>query len=73
MMKTRIDRFKIKQAMRGRFSTLEELAGAASISTNTMSTATDSYSWRAGTLDAIANALGVQPVTLLTTDVVREN
>ena len=70
MMKTRIDRFKIKQAMKGRFDTMEDLAGAAKISTNTMSTATDSYSWRANTLDAIANALGVQPATLLTTDIV---
>lgn len=70
MMKTRIDRFKIKQAMKGRFDTMEDLAGAASISTNTMSTATDSYSWRAATLDSIANALGVQPASLLTTDIV---
>jgi hypothetical protein len=70
--KTRIDRFKIKRAMQGKFATQEELAIAANLSTTTLSTATDSYAWRASTLDAIANALGVASLTLLTVDEVEE-
>ena len=66
--RTRIDRFKSKRAMQGRFATQEELAIAANLSTTTLSTATDSYAWRASTLDAIANALGVASLTLLTVD-----
>lgn len=68
MQKTRIDRFKLKQAMRGRYSTLEDLANAAHISPTTLSTGTDSYAWRSSTLDAIANALGISPLSLLTVD-----
>jgi len=70
--RTRIDRFKIKRAMQGKFATQEELAIAANLSTTTLSTATDSYAWRASTLDAIANALGVASLTLLTVDEVEE-
>jgi len=65
MLKTRIDRFLVRKAMRGRYSTFGELAKAASISTTTMTKATDSNEWRSSTLDAIADALGVSPLTLL--------
>ena len=68
MLKTRIDRYKLRQAMKGRFETLEELAIAAGISPTTMSKATDTHAWRATTLDAIAHALEIQPVLLLTMD-----
>jgi len=70
--RTRIDRFKIKRAMQGKFATQEELAAAAHLSTTTLSTATDSYAWRASTLDAIANTLGVASLTLLTVDEIEE-
>ncbi len=72
MKRTRIDRFKLKQAMKGRYDTLEDLALGAHISPTTVSTGTDSYAWRGATLDAIANALGVSPVSLLTVDEVDE-
>ncbi len=65
MLKTRIDRYLVKKAMQGRYSTFGELAKAASISTTTMTKATDSNEWRSSTLDAIADALGVSPLTLL--------
>lgn len=73
MKKTRIDRFKLRNAMKGKFSTLEDVAIAADISPTTMSKAIDTYAWRAATLDAIANALGVSSVSLLTEDEVKED
>ena len=73
MLKTRIDRYRLRQAMKGRFETLEELANGAGISPTTMSKATDSYSWRASTLDAIASALGVPPISLLIMDEVEDD
>lgn len=73
MLKIRIDRYKLRTAMKGRFDTLEELAIAAGISPTTMSKATDSHAWRSSTLNAIAAALGVPPLSLLTEDEVSES
>lgn len=69
MKKTRIDRFKVKKETERRgISALQDLAPLAGISPTTLYTVLDSYSWRAATLDAIANALGVESLTLLTVD-----
>lgn len=72
MLKTRIDRYAIKVAMRGKFDTFGELAKAAGISTTTMTKATDSNNWRSDTLDSIANALSVTPKSLLSEEEVEE-
>ena len=53
---------------RRKIGTLQELADIAEISQTTIYSAVDSYSWRTATLDAIANALGVTPISLLTVD-----
>jgi DNA-binding Xre family transcriptional regulator len=68
MVRARIDRYKVRQLMKGRYDKLEDLAAAARISPTTVSTGTDSYSWRSSTLDAIANALGCSPLDILTVD-----
>jgi lambda repressor-like predicted transcriptional regulator len=75
MKRTRIDQFKIKREMQRRgIATLQDLALLAGISSNTLYSVADSYSWRAATLDAIANALGVEsPLVLLTVDDVTES
>lgn len=73
MKKTRIDRFKVKKETERRgISALQELAPLAGISPTTLYGVLDSYSWRAATLDAIANALGVESLVLLTVDDVAE-
>jgi DNA-binding Xre family transcriptional regulator len=72
MQRVRIDRYKIKKAMVGKFSTFGELAAAAKISTTTMTKATDSYEWRASTLVGIAHALGCSPLDIQTVDEVEE-
>lgn len=73
MKRTRIDQFKIKRVMQLRgIATLQDLAPLAGISSNTLYSVADSYSWRAATLDAIANALEVEPLALLTVDDVTE-
>lgn len=64
----RIDRYKIKKLMAGKFTTFGELAAAASISTTTMTKATDSRKWRSDTLESIAVALGCSPLDILTVD-----
>ena len=69
MRRTRIDRFKVKREMeRKKISALQDLANLASISQTTLYAVLDTYSWRAATLDAIAHALDVSPVSLLTVD-----
>lgn len=74
MKRTRIDQFKIKRAMQRRgIATLQDLAPLAGISSNTLYSVADSYSWRAATLDAIANALEIEPLALLTVDDVTES
>lgn len=75
MKRTRIDRFKVKGRMPSapqRMGTLEELAAAAGLSQTTIYAAIDSYSWRGATLDAIAGALGCDPLSILTVDEVEE-
>jgi lambda repressor-like predicted transcriptional regulator len=73
MKKTRIDRFKVKKETERRgISALQELAPLAGISPTTLYSVLDSYSWRAATLDAIANALEVESIALLTVDDVTE-
>lgn len=74
MKRTRIDQFKIKRAMQLRgIATLQDLAPLAGVSSNTLYSVADSYSWRAATLDAIANALEVESIALLTVDDVAES
>ena len=71
MKRTRIDRFKVRNRMPNaprQITTFEELAKAANISQTTIYSAIDSYSWRAATLDAIANALGCCSMDILTID-----
>lgn len=74
MRKTRIDRFKVKkEAEQKGIGTLQDLAPLAGISPTTLYNVLDSYSWRAATLDAIANALKVESIALLTVDDVMES
>ena len=69
MTRTRIDRFKVKKEMdKGKFGAFQDLADTAGISPTTLYSVLDSYSWRAATLDAVANALGVPSIALLTID-----
>jgi len=73
MMKTRIDRFKVKQVMeKQNIEALQDLAPLAKISPTTLYNVLDSYAWRAATLDAIADALKVNPLSLLTVDEIAE-
>lgn len=69
MKRTRIDRFKVKKEMdKRKFGAFQDLADAAGISPTTLYSVLDSYSWRAATLDAIAHALDVPSISLLTID-----
>lgn len=68
MQKIRIDRYKIKMKMDGKFDTFGDLAKAANISSTTMTKATNSYEWRASTLMALADALGCSPLDILHVD-----
>lgn len=73
MRKTRIDRFKIKREMdRLHIGAFQDLADLADLSQTTLYAVLDSYSWRAATLDALANALGTLSTALLTVDEVDE-
>ena len=73
MMRTRIDRYKIKQRMAMlRMEKFEELIKASGISQTTFYGAVDSYTWKAQTLDALANALNCQPWELTTREDVPE-
>jgi lambda repressor-like predicted transcriptional regulator len=69
-LKTRIDRFKVKQRMEALgIDTFEELAKRAKLSPATLYNALDGYNWRSTTLDAIANALGCSSREITTIDV----
>lgn len=75
MKRTRIDRFKVKNKMPSAptpMKSLEDLADAAELSQTTIYAALDSYSWRGATLDAIAAALGCDPLIILTVDEVEQ-
>jgi predicted transcriptional regulator len=68
-MKTRIDRFKVKQRMEVLgVDTFEELAKRAKVAPATLYNALDGYNWRSTTLDAIANALGCSSREITTID-----
>lgn len=68
-MRTRIDRFKVKQRMEQiGMATFEELAKKTKLSTATLYNALDGYNWRSSTLDAIANALGCSSRDITTID-----
>lgn len=68
-MRTRLDRYKIRQHMAiqkmGRF---EDLINRADISQTAFYTSVDSHKWKSQTLDALANALKCSPIELLTVD-----
>jgi lambda repressor-like predicted transcriptional regulator len=68
-MRTRIDRFKVKQHMEllG-IEKFEVLARRAKLSPTTLYSALDSYNYRSTTLDAIANALGCSSRDITTID-----
>lgn len=69
MLKTRIDRFKVKQHMEQLgIATFEELAKKAELSPATLYNALDGYKWRSSTLDSIANALGCSSRDITTID-----
>lgn len=65
MNKIVIAKAQVYRAMRGRYSTFGALADAAGISTTTMTKTVDSYNWKSKTLFALAEALDVEPMTLL--------
>jgi DNA-binding Xre family transcriptional regulator len=68
-MKTRIDRFKVKRRMENvGIDTFEKLAEKAKLSPTTVYNALDGYNWRATTLDAIAAAIGCNPLDIVTVD-----
>lgn len=68
-MNTRIDRFKVKRRMESEgIDTFETLAKEAKLSPTTVYSALDGYNWRSTTLDAIAAALGCNPLDIVTVD-----
>lgn len=71
MMKTRLDRYKIRQQMAvRRMERFQDLIDRADISQTAFYTSVDSHKWKSQTLDAIANALQCSPIELLTVDIV---
>lgn len=68
-MNTRIDRFKVKRWMEQEgIETFDQLAKLARLSPTTVYNALDGYNWRSTTLDAIAKALGCNPLDIVTVD-----
>lgn len=73
MMRTRIDRYKVRLHMAQRkIDRFEDLIEKSKISQTAFYASVDSHTWKSRTLDALADALGCTPLDLLTVDEVAE-
>ena len=72
-MKTRLDRYKIRQHMAiQKMNKFQDLIERADVSQTAFYTSMDSHKWKSQTLDALANALNCSPFELLTVDTIVE-